>query len=128
MRPWLLRPLPRRCGSVSGKYGSPLCRSGDTTLTSARRPGEVGLTLTNGMAWRLTLFRCREVDFLARGEAHVGLLPVAAPARKPPEAALLAAHIEHGDVVDLGLEHELDRRLDLRLRGVVGDAEHVLPV
>ena len=36
-------------GLVSGQYGSPLCSSGVTTLTSARRPGEVGLTLTSGM-------------------------------------------------------------------------------
>ena len=35
----------------SGQCGSPLCRSGVTTLTSARRPGEVGLTLINGMAY-----------------------------------------------------------------------------
>ena len=34
----------------AAQCGSPLCRSGVTTLTSARRPGEVGLTLTSAMS------------------------------------------------------------------------------
>src|SRR5688572_18686943 len=126
-RPWLLRPLPRRCGAVSGQYGSPLCSSGVTTFTSARRPGEVGLTLISGMA-RFRLFRRGEIDFLALGEAHVGLLPAALAADDAAEAALLALHVRHRDPLDLGLEHQLDRGLDLGLGGVVGDAEHVLPV
>jgi len=33
------------CLTISGQYGSPLLQLGVTTLTSARRPGEVGLTL-----------------------------------------------------------------------------------
>ena len=37
------------CGWVSGQNGSPLCSSGLTTFTRARRPGEVGLTFTRGM-------------------------------------------------------------------------------
>src|SRR5574338_642117 len=127
-RPWLLRPLPRFCGTTSGQCGSPLCSSGVTTLTSARRPGEVGLTLTRGMACRLSLFGRREVDFLALGEAHVGLLPVAPAPGEPPEAALLAVHVEHRHVLDLGLEHQLDRGLDLRLGRAVGDPENVLAV
>src|SRR5688572_13873382 len=73
MRPWLLRPLPRDCGTSSGQCGSPLCNSGVTTLTRARRPGEVGFTFTRGI-W---LLRGGEVDFLALGEAHIGLLPAA---------------------------------------------------
>src|SRR5687768_2175086 len=123
-RPWLLRPLPRDCGSTSGLYGSPLCSSGVTTFTRARRPGEVGLTLTSGMA----LFRGCEVDFLPRRKPHVGLLPVAAPPERAAEAPLLAADVEHGHRVDLGLEHQLHRRLDLGLGGMVGDAEYVLAV
>src|SRR5436305_1075612 len=126
-RPWLLRPLVLDCLEVSATNGPPLYSSGVTTLTSARRPGEVGFTLSNGMAARF-LFGRREVDFLPGGEPHVGLFPVAAPAFDAPEAALLALHVGHGHGVDLGLEHELDRGLDLGLGGAVGHAEHVLAV
>src|SRR3954465_7340889 len=125
-RPWVLRPLPRICERVSGQCGSPLCSSGVTTLTRARRPGEVGLTLTRGMAVP-GLLRGREIDFLALGEAHVGLFPAALAADGPAEAALLALDVQHGDALDLDLEHELDRSPDLRLGCVVGDPEHVLP-
>ena len=37
--------------------GAPLCRSGFTTLTTARRPAEVGFTLTIGMLYLLTPLR-----------------------------------------------------------------------
>src|SRR5688572_25401744 len=126
-RPWLLRPLPRLCDCVSAQCGSPLWSSGLTTLTSALRPGEVGFTLTSGTPW-FPLFRGREVYFLAFGQPHVGLLPAALAADDAAEAALLALDVGHGDPVHLGLEHELDRGLDLRLGRAVGDAEHVLPV
>src|SRR4051794_6798854 len=107
MRPTLLRPLPRRCGSTSGQCGSPLCSPGVVTLTKARRPGEVGLTLSSGMS-RRSLFRGREIDFLARGDAHVGLLPVAAPSELLAEAlAALAVDVEYRHRVDLDLEHRL---------------------
>src|SRR5467141_2667812 len=128
MRPWTLRPSVFDCLTISGQYGSPLCSSGVTTLTSARRPGEVGLTFTSGIASAVPLFRRREIDFLARGEPHVGLFPVAAAALDAAEAARLALDVGHGHRVDLGLEHQLDRRLDLRLGRVVGDTEHVLAV
>src|SRR3954465_5664442 len=126
MRPLLLRPLPLACLESSGQCGSPLCSSGVTTLTSARRPGEVGLTLISGMV--VSLFRRGEVDFLALDEAHVGLLPAATASFDAAEAALLALHVQHGDRVHLGLEHQLDLSLDLGLGGLVGDAEYVLPV
>src|SRR5467141_1749584 len=128
MRPCTLRPSVFDCLTISGRYGSPLCSSGVTTLTSARRPGEVGLTLTSGIASRVPLFRRREIDFLAGGEPHVGLFPVAPAALDATEAARLALHVRHGDGVDLGLEHQLDRRLDLRLGRMVGDTEHVLAI
>src|SRR5690606_33291137 len=124
--PWLLRPLAFDWRRRRAQCGSPLCSSGVTTLTSALRPGEVGLTLTSGMG--VYLFRRGEVDFLAFGEPHVGFLPVALAALDAAEAALLAVDVGHGHGVDLGLEHELDRRLDLGLGGTVGDAKHVLPV
>src|SRR5688572_33307364 len=100
-RPWLLRPLPLDCCTVSGQCGAPLCSSGVTTLTSARRPGEVGFTLMSGIA--SGPFRCGEIDFLARGEAHVGLLPAALAADGAAEAALLAVHVQHGHGIDLDL-------------------------
>src|SRR3954467_7172916 len=103
MRPLLLRPLPLACLESSGQCGSPLCSSGVTTLTSARRPGEVGLTLISGMA--LSLFRRREVDFLALGEAHIGLFPAALAAFDAAEAALLALDVRDGHRLHLGLEH-----------------------
>ena len=49
MRPLLLRPPDLDFGAVKGPYGSPLCKSGFTTLTTKRRPGDVGLHLTTGM-------------------------------------------------------------------------------
>src|SRR5918993_4870277 len=62
-----------------------------------------------------SLFRCRKVDFLARGETHVGLLPAALAADGLAEAPLLAFDVQHGDGVHLDLEHQLDRGLDFRL-------------
>src|SRR4249920_2605858 len=127
MRPALLRPLFCDWLTSSGAYGLPLCSSGLTTLTSERRPGEVGLTLTSAMAYSSALFEGGKVDFLAGGEADIGLLPVAAPADEAPEALLLALDVGHLHRVDLRLEHQFDSRLDLRLGGGVGDAEYVLP-
>src|SRR5713226_2397635 len=126
MRPWTLRPLVFDCLAVSGQCGWPLYSSGVTTLTSARRPGEVGLTFTSGIA--ASSWRRGEIDFLAFGDPHVGLLPVAPPPDHLAEAARLAAHVRYRDRIDLDLEHQLDRGLDLRLGGVIGDAEHVLAV
>src|ERR1700692_1739177 len=90
MWPLLLRPDPRFLLSVSALNGAPFCSSGVTTLTSARRPGEVGLTLISAMSALLG-----EVDFLARLEAHVRLFPVAPPAAVRAEALGLA--LDGGD-------------------------------
>src|SRR5690606_40436861 len=49
MRPWWLRPPVRSWGSTSAACGLPLCRSGATTRTALRRPGDVGLNFINGM-------------------------------------------------------------------------------
>src|SRR4051812_20994206 len=75
-----------------------------------------------------SLFRRRKIDFLALGEAGVGLFPAALAALDASEAALLSLNVRHRDRLDLGLEHELDRRLDQRLGGGIGDAKHVLAV
>src|SRR5208283_236619 len=127
MWPLLLRPEPRFLLSRSGSKGRPLCRSGLTTFTSPRRPGEVGLTLTRGMALGLL----REVDFLARLEAHVRLLPVAASALVGAEALLLAVHVDdlHAFHLDLlFLPQQFHRRLDVLLGGVGANPENDLVV
>src|ERR1051326_2558655 len=104
-----------------------LVQLGGDDLHEGPATGRGGLDLEerHGGSW---LLRGREVDFLALGEPHVGLLPALLAADGAAEAALLALDVRDGDALDLGLEHELDRRLDLRLGGVVGDAEHVLAV
>src|SRR5689334_2353932 len=124
MWPLLLRPEPRFWLSTSAATGGPLCSPGLTTLTSERRPFDVGLTLTSGMTLRLR----REVDFLARLQAHVGLLPVAPPAHVGAEALLLALDVRDLHRLDLDLEHHLDRGLDLGLGRVLQHAEHDLLV
>src|SRR5690554_1710520 len=124
MRPWLLRPAFLLCFSTSAAYGRPLCRSALTTLTIARRPAEVGLTLTIA----IFLLPGREVDFLARLEAHVSLLPVLAATDAATETLDLALDV--GDVhgIDFNLEQQLDSRLDLRLGRRGMNLEHDLPV
>src|SRR6516165_6022271 len=99
MWPLLLRPEPRFWLSTSEAIGAPLCSSGLTTLTSERRPADVGLTLTRGMIVLPSLFS-REVDFLAFLQADVGLLPVTPAAERLAEALLLAL-----DVDDLHRRH-----------------------
>src|SRR5687768_13491035 len=121
MCPLLLRPEPRFCDSVNLSNGRPLCRFGLTTLTSARRPADVGLTLTSGMSGLL-----REVDFLARLQAHIRLLPAATASDVLAEALLLAADVRDLHAFDVDLEHETDRRPHLRLGRVLRDAKHVL--
>src|SRR5882672_2738797 len=127
MWPLLLRPDPRFWLSTSEATGGPLCRFGLTTLTSERRPFDVGLTLTSGMSGL-----CREVDFLARLQADIRLLPVPAPARVRAEALLLALDVDdlhrlHFDRLVLLAEHQLDGGLHLGLGRVLHDTEdHLL--
>src|SRR5579859_1116793 len=99
MRPTLLRPPRCRLLSTSAECGPPLCRPGVTTLTKARRPGDVGLALMSGISL-VSLYPepalgllSGQVDLAARRQAHIGLLPVAAPAERGAEALLLAAHV-----------------------------------
>src|SRR6266567_2461450 len=127
MRPRLFRPEPRFLLSLSCGTGPPVCRSGLTTLTSARRPGEVGLTLTSAMSLRLL----REVDFRTGLEAHVRLLPVAAAAGIRAEALRLAADVHnlHAGNLDLLLFPEkLDGGFHIVLGRVRTNAEDDLIV
>src|SRR5690349_6219656 len=122
MWPLLLRPEPRFWLSTSEATGAPLCRLALTTLTSDRRPFDVGLTLTNAMSGLL-----REVDFLSRLEAHVRLLPVATTPLMRAEALLLAFHVGDLHGLDFDLEHQLDCGLHFGLRRVLHHAEdHLL--
>src|SRR5512135_616169 len=122
MWPRLLRPEPRFWLSTSEATGAPLCRAGLTTLTSERRPFDVGLTLTSAMSGLR-----REVDLLARLQAHVGLLPVPAPAHEAAEALLLALDVGDLHRLDLDLEHQLDGSLHLGLGRVLRHAkDHLL--
>src|SRR5690606_8558093 len=64
IRPLLLRPPVLDFFSSSGAYGAPLCRSCPTTLTTKRRPAEVGLHLTIAMMHPFTqrCWRNRDLD------------------------------------------------------------------
>src|SRR6266567_268864 len=121
MRPRLFRPEPRFLLSTSCSNGRPLCRSRLTTLTSARRPGDVGLTLTSA-----TLGLLSEVDFVAGLQAHVRLLPAASPTRVRTEALRLA--VDALDLDLLVLPDELDGGLDVLLGRVGPDPEDHLIV
>src|SRR5690606_35037025 len=72
------------------------------------------------------LFRTDEVEIMARGEADVRLLPVGPAAAAGAEALDLTGHARDGDPIDLDLEQQLDRPLDLGLRRVRADLEHDL--
>src|SRR5438477_9099493 len=125
MRPRLFRPEPRFLLSVSFATGPPVCRSGLTTLTSARRPGEVGLTLTSAMSLRLL----REVDFRTGFEAHVRLLPVATAAGIGAKALCLAADVHDLDAGDLDfllLPEKLDGGLHVLLGRIRTNTEYDL--
>src|SRR5436190_10401461 len=127
MWPLLFRPEPRFLLSVSRSNGPPRCRSGLTTLTSPRRPGDVGLTLTSAMVSRFL----SEVDFVARLQAHVRFLPAASPTRIRAEALGLAVDVDDLDALDLDLlvlPHELHGGLDVLLGGIGPDAEDDLVV
>src|SRR5438105_10065885 len=124
MCPLLLRPEPRFWLSTSEATGSPLCRSWLTTLISARRPADVGLTFINAICLGLR----REVDFLSGLQANVGFFPIAPAASELAEALLLALDVDdlyghHLDRLVFFAEHQLDRRLDFRLGRVLHDAQ-----
>src|SRR5688572_13794484 len=77
MRPLWLRAPVLLCETVSGAYGSPLCRCDRSTLTTKRAPGEVGLSLISAIVRSLLLHRLGfVVDRLAGGQRHVSLLPI----------------------------------------------------
>src|SRR5690606_14632964 len=124
MRPWWLRPPDLLCGSNNAACGAPLCRSGVTTRTAERRPGEVGLNFINGMGCTSGLGRY--IDRLAIGQTNVRLAPVAAAASTVTEGLVLALDVHHVDTLDLDVEQLLDRGLYIGLGGFVRDFEDIL--
>src|SRR5512139_3113763 len=131
MRPWLLRAPVRFWCAVRAATGAPLCRCERSAFTTKRRPGDVGLVLMRAIlvSVRLpaaSLLDAGEIDGLAFGEAHVGLLEVRAASGAAAEALRLAGHVDDAHGVDLHLEHGLHGGLDLGLGRVAAHAEHDL--
>src|SRR5512147_3067461 len=113
MRPWLLRAPVRFWLVVRPATGPPLCRCERSAFTTKRRPGDVGLVLLRSIlvSVRLpaaSLLDAGEIDGLAFGEAHVGLLEVRAAAGPAAEALGLAGDVLDAHRIDLDLEHQLD--------------------
>src|SRR4249919_1377004 len=125
MRPWWLRPPVLPFFSTSAANGAPLCRSGVTTRTAERRPGEVGLKVINAMGLSSGLGH-HHVDRLAFGQLDVRLAPVAALTLAKLEGLVLALHVHHVHRFDLDVENLLDRCLDVSLGGGLRDFENVL--
>src|ERR1700733_7188380 len=117
-RPEWLRAPVRFFFVVKDSSGPPLCRCERSILTTKRAPGEVGFILMSAMADSL-LRRAGEVDRLPGLQTYVCFLEAVALAGHVLEAARLARLVEQIDDFDFDLEHQFDRLLDLRLRGVV---------
>src|SRR3569832_1219606 len=148
MRPRLLRPPFFWSRSTSASCGPPLCRLGSTTLTTKRRPGEVGYTLTSAIVFILLyklrgeILRTAEFDIEPGLQFDVSLFAVfvasfllvvvfvfvlvvfgviVAP-HHLAEALGLAQAVHRADVLDLDAEHLLDGLFDL---GLIGIARHL---
>src|SRR5262245_48537281 len=119
MWPLWLRPEPRIFFSVSDARGGPLWSCGLTTLTSARRPADVGLTFTRAISLHLL----RKVDLLARSQVHIRLAHVAAPAVETTKALFLALLVQDLHRINLDLEEHLDCGLDFGLGRIQYDTE-----
>src|SRR5574337_1625278 len=128
MRPALLRPPCLLWRSRSGAYGAPLCRPGVFTVTTARRPGEVGLAFLTGMTAPASGLFAHEIDGTARRQAHVGFLPVALHTGALTGALDLAAHVHDLHVHDFDVKKFFHRAAHARLVGIAAHAEHHLVV
>src|SRR3989344_7292773 len=95
MWPLWLRPAFLLCDSNKGACGLPLYKSGVTTFTTARRPGEVGLTLISAMIY-LLFARCK-VNFLAWLQAHISFFPVFAATHYTACALFFALNVGNRD-------------------------------
>src|SRR5206468_4187058 len=96
IRPWLLRPAWRRRGATRDFCGFERVISSKLCPLAPRRPGEVGLYCLIG-----TLYALEQLDLIAGGERHNGLLPVRlvldAVAPRPARLALNhhSLHVHH---------------------------------
>src|SRR6266850_197697 len=120
MRPYTLRPLVRRLGESRLFSGSFLVISSYVTYVRYRRAGEVGLTVRMPM---VALRPLDEVDLVAGGERHDGLLPVGPAPGEAAHALELALVGRRADGGHLHVEHRLDGGADLDLVGVGAHAE-----
>src|SRR5688572_4608744 len=119
--PLLLRPPVLRLPSVSALTGLPFQSADLSTRTRPRCDGVVGLYCLSAIA--LASDTGGDVDRLALGQRHDRLLDVRARIGAALPALRLALGRDRVDRGDVDVEQRLDRRLDLRLGGVVGDLE-----
>src|SRR5216684_3022001 len=120
MWPLLLRPPVRFSGSTNDFSGVVLVTSAKSD-TERNRVADV-----TGLNWRMPISALEHLDRVALFEGHDRLFPRRPAADVAAVAAPLGPHDEgpyrdHGD-----LEERLDRRADLRLRGVAVHPERVL--
>src|SRR4051812_7848805 len=119
--PWWLRPPVLEIFSVSAFSGRPLWVTSAKSLVERKRvPGVTGLNCLVGI-----LHSLEELDRIAFGEGHDGLLPGGLAALVLAHALLLAGIAHGADVADLHVEVLLDRLGDLDLVGVLGHHEGV---
>src|SRR5215470_1098117 len=119
-RPWLLRPPVERSPTVRLFSGRLLDSSTKSYAVWKRRPAGVGLNFLTGIA--VSLHSLEELELLARGQAHVRLLPVLALSEEPAHALPLPLAVGDADVGDLHPEELFDGPPDLDL---VGPAIHL---
>src|SRR5919201_837019 len=74
----------------------------------------------------LSLSPLEDLDRLAGADLDDRLLPARPAAARHPAALRLRAHLDHVHTLDVDVEQLLDRLPDLRLVGVLMDAERVL--
>src|SRR4051812_6756710 len=121
MWPWWLRPPVPEIFSVRLFSGRPLWVTSAKSLEERKRvPGVTGLNCLVGI-----LHPLEELDRVARGEGHDGLLPRGLAAGVLAHALGLAGVAHGADVAHLHVELPLDRLGDLDLVGVLGHHEGV---
>src|SRR5580692_2690329 len=128
IRPWLLRPPVLALPTVKPFTGLPFHRSDRSISTVPRRLGVTGLKFLIAIVVvpRRSGQTGGEVDRLALGKPHERLLHIRANTRPTLEALGLALLHQRVHAQHLHAEQPLDRRLDLRLRGIDRNAEHHL--
>src|SRR5688572_32362232 len=119
--PLLLRPPVLRLPSVSALTGLPFQSADLSTRIRPRCDEVVGLYCLSAIA--LASDTGGDVDRLALGQCHDRLLDVRARVGAALPALGLALLGDRIDARHIDLEQSLDRRLDLRLGGIVRDLE-----